>query len=603
MGAVEKDIIDRSFFELVPFNVAIIDKDFNVVKANKKFEEYFGAWENSRCFEVCKKSLAPCKHCKVNEVFETGLESVSDETGVNQKGKICKYIVHFSPIKDEKGEVQYVIEMSSDVTEANLREQESNILFERVPCYITMIDRNYKIIRSNEKFRDTFGDVESKFCYEVYKKSSTPCNKCPARLSFEDGNEHSSAQIGLSYSGDEKHYIVNTTPIASDKDGISLVMEIATDITEINNLQEQLQKDHDFHTTVINNSSNGIVALNNEGGIRIFNPMAREMLNWKSADKPDLDNIRKMLPESFFKSLGKEHDKLGVREQNIHTVDDNEIPVKFDGVALKSQEEYLGKVAFMQDLRHIKQLERDKLDAERLAAVGQTVAGLAHTIKNILMGLEGGMYMVDSGLRSANTSRIFEGWDVLQRNFTKTTQLVKDFLSFSKGKLPVLKMVDPNAIVDNIIDLYHDTASNRGVKLIAELAPDMKLAPLDPEGMEACLTNLVSNGIDASLLREDKKGIVILRTIENDDEIIFEVVDNGSGMEDEVYEKIFTTFFTTKGGKGTGLGLLTTRKIVQEHGGAIEVDTEKGIGSTFRIRLPKDRLKMILDETRTSINI
>jgi len=124
--------------------------------------------------------------------------------------------------------------------------------------------------------------------------------------------------------------------------------------------------------------------------------------------------------------------------------------------------------------------------------------------------------------------------------------------------------------------------------------------PLDPEGMEACLTNLVSNGIDAAMWKESEHGQVCIRTRDEGGDLIIEVQDNGTGMDREVKQKVFTTFFTTKGGKGTGLGLLTTRKIVQEHGGSMEVESEEGIGSTFRIRLPRNRLQALMVQVKDS---
>jgi signal transduction histidine kinase len=112
--------------------------------------------------------------------------------------------------------------------------------------------------------------------------------------------------------------------------------------------------------------------------------------------------------------------------------------------------------------------------------------------------------------------------------------------------------------------------------------------------METCLTNLVSNGIDAAMLRGRPGGRVAVRTREEGGDLVFEVADNGCGMDDEVRSKVFTTFFTTKGGKGTGLGLLTTRKIVQEHGGRMEIDSAAEHGSVFRIRLPRRRLESLV---------
>jgi len=273
-----------------------------------------------------------------------------------------------------------------------------------------------------------------------------------------------------------------------------------------------------------------------------------------------------------------------------------EVPVRFRSVELKSRGKRLGTAAFMQDLRELKRLEAEKLDAERLAAVGQTVAGLAHTIKNMLMGLEGGMYMVDIGLHDGDSELILNGWEILQRNFGKTTTLVKDFLGFAKGRLPELRLVDPNALTRDIVELYRETARKQGVELVWEPGEDIQPAFLDPSGMETCLTNLISNGIDAAVMREGSGGRVILRTREENGQLIFESIDNGCGMDWDVKQKVFTTFFTTKGGKGTGLGLLTTRKIVQEHGGSIDVDSIPGEGSIFRIRLSRARLEALAEQ-------
>jgi signal transduction histidine kinase len=215
------------------------------------------------------------------------------------------------------------------------------------------------------------------------------------------------------------------------------------------------------------------------------------------------------------------------------------------------------------------------------------------------MGLEGGMYIVDTGLRQGEPKRIVEGWEILQRNFYKTTDLVKGFLSFAKGKIPTLVPTDPNQIVRDIVNLYYETAKSQNVELVMNLGKTSYNFPLDPEGIEACLTNLISNAIDAAMMREDKKGRVEIRTRFKHATLVFEVSDNGCGMDSEVIQKIFTTFFTTKGNKGTGLGLLTVNKIVKEHGGSLEVESKVDEGSTFRIILPLKRLEMIAKQAQS----
>jgi len=477
-GTELSDWFYRELFQQVPLNVAIIDKDYNIIKANDNFSDYFGNWKGQKCYKVYKNLDYPCVGCNARLTFEDGKVRVSDESGVDQHGKQAHYVVHLAPLrKRANSPVEYIVEMSRDVIETKNWQAEYQLLFERVPCYITVIDRNYKIIRANENFRDNFGDVVGRQCYEVYKKRKTRCPNCPARRTFRDGRVHHSDQVGIKKGGEKAHYLLTTAPLGRDTENIAHVIEISTDIS------------------------------------------------------------------------------------------------------------------------HTKQLEMEIIEAERHAAVGQTVAGLAHSIKNILMGLEGGMYIVGKGLSKDDKEMLDQGWDMLKRNLNKTTSLVRDFLSFSKGRLPNLVMSDPNLLVGEIIQLYKEIAKQVGITLIAELDKKITNVPLDPSGIHTCLTNLVSNAIDACQMSDDREGIVQIKTADKKGVLSFTISDNGTGMDTEVKRKVFTTFFTTKGNQGTGLGLLTTRKIVKEHGGRISVHSKPGEGSYFTMAFPKKRLHALYEET------
>ena len=595
-GALDKELenhLGRSLFELVPFNVSVIDREFRVLAANSNFEEYFGEWRGQRCYEACKGATERCPSCQALATFEDGRVRVSDESGVDRHGRTCHYVVHLAPVKDADGRVQYVIEMTTNLTETRRWQREYDLFFERVPCYVSVIDRNFRIVRANEKFRQAFGETEGRYCYEAYKRRKKPCSHCPAARTFEDGAEHVSSQVGVHQDGTPAYYVVTTSALSRGGHGVAHVIEMASDITKVHELETELKKAHDFYESLVRNAASGILALDAAGEVRIMNPASRALLHWEPRRPPSSERLRTMLPEDFFAAAQGNETLVNIPEASLHAVGGEEVPVRFSTVELRSHGTRLGRAALMEDLREVKRLEQERLEAERLAAVGQTVAGLAHTIKNLLMGLEGGMYMVDTGIRRGDAERIVNGWEILQRNFEKTTALVKDFLSFAKGRLPELTATDPNALARNIVELYHDAAAKQGVELVLETSPEVPEAMLDPRGIETCLTNLVSNGIDAVTTLGHERGRVVVRTREEGDDLVFEVADNGCGIDQEVKAKVFTTFFTTKGGKGTGLGLLTTRKIVQEHGGKMEIASLPGQGSTFRIRLPRSRLKAL----------
>jgi PAS domain S-box-containing protein len=256
----------------------------------------------------------------------------------------------------------------------------------------------------------------------------------------------------------------------------------------------------------------------------------------------------------------------------------------------------LGKIRFIvemsTDITEVKRLEAEKREAERLAAVGETVAGIAHGIKNVLMGLEGGMYAVNTGIELADDARIARGWITLEENVQRISEFVKEFLDFAKGRKTTVAMVDPNVPAQEVSDLFRERAAQAGVRLEVDLQSDLREAPLDEDAIHTCLSNLVSNAIDACMVAEKTRDFVVtLSSREEDDVLVYEVADNGLGMDYEISKKVFSKFFTTKGSdRGTGLGLLTTKRIIHQHGGQISFTSTEGEGSVFRIELPRDSL-------------
>ena len=231
------------------------------------------------------------------------------------------------------------------------------------------------------------------------------------------------------------------------------------------------------------------------------------------------------------------------------------------------------------------QLTRAAVDAARLAAVGQAVAGVAHSMKNLLYGLQGGLYVFRKDLKKANTEIPTRGLEMIERNFGRLFSLVREMLSYTKEHKPEYGTADPNEILRSVVELMRPAAQERGVRLSVEPQAVSGTVELDKDGIHHCVLNLVSNAIDAC--EEEGAAVSVSARDVGSDWIMIQVSDQGCGMDEKSRRCLFQPFFSSKGSKGTGLGLSVTRKIVHEHGGRIEVDSEEGKGSTFRILLPR----------------
>ncbi len=226
-----------------------------------------------------------------------------------------------------------------------------------------------------------------------------------------------------------------------------------------------------------------------------------------------------------------------------------------------------------------------RLKSERLAAVGQTVASLSHSIKNILQGLRGGADVVELGLRKGNVKLLRNGWEIVSRNLDRIYELTMNMLAFSKQRNPELELTNVGRVLEEVAQLVQQQFEARTVALITDVAPDLPPVPLDASGIHQAVLNLLNNALDAV---EPDSGVVSLRAEYDADkeQVRILVSDNGQGMTQRTMNQLFEPFHSTKGMRGTGLGLVVTKKIVDEHRGRIQVESTRGEGTTFTIELP-----------------
>ena len=222
---------------------------------------------------------------------------------------------------------------------------------------------------------------------------------------------------------------------------------------------------------------------------------------------------------------------------------------------------------------------------ERLAAVGETVAGLAHCIKNILNGIRGGAYMVDLALRNQDDNTLMKGWEMVKRNNGFMHDLALDMLAYAKERAPAYQSCEANKIVSNVCETMAPCAREKGVCLEWTENADLSAVVVDPTGIQRCLLNLVGNAIEACPTGQDAS-VRVATMLLPEERFSISVTDTGCGIPEQDLAKLFQVFFSTKGAKGTGLGLAVTRKIIEEHGGHIAVDSAVDRGTTFTMVLP-----------------
>ena len=233
------------------------------------------------------------------------------------------------------------------------------------------------------------------------------------------------------------------------------------------------------------------------------------------------------------------------------------------------------------------ELYSNRVRQERLAAVGETVASLSHSIKNILQGMRGGADVVELGLRKTNLNVVLKGWQIVARNLNRIYDLTMNMLAFSAQRDPDRVMTNLPKLLNECVTMMQLHYDKKHTVLICDFADDFPPVPIDPAGIHQAILNLLNNALDAV---EQDKGIVTISCEYDADQsqAWIRVRDNGVGIDRAQLDRIFQPFCSTKGLRGTGLGLVVTRKILQEHGGTIDVESTPGNGSIFTLKLPFD---------------
>jgi len=458
--------------------------------------------------------------------------------------------------------------------------------FDEMPCYLTVQDRDLKIVDANRRFVENFGEYEGRYCYQVYKKRAEICEDCPVERTFADGKRHRSEERVRTLDGREVSVIVYTTPIRNEDGEITSVMEMSTNITRIKRLQRQLQEsqmkyqqlfeevpcyisiqDHDLRIVGANRT-------NRDAFGTFFGCKCYEV--YKGRDKACDPCV---VLQTF--ADGEVH----VHEEVVTNRHGEKVIVMVTTAPVHNADGEIDSVIEVSaDITQIRELQ------SKLSSVGMVISSISHDLKGLLNGMDGGIYLVDTGLKTENQDRVTRGWEMVQRNVDRIRSTVLDILYYAKDREPDWQEVRAEEIVAEVAEIMRPKAQAQDIAFRVEISPDVSPFAADPSAVRSMLINLIDNSLDACRLdREKEDHEVTLKAESNPEEVIFRLEDNGVGMSQEAREKAFTLFFSSKGSGGTGLGLFIANKIVQAHAGKIEVESELGRGASFRVRFPRER--------------
>ncbi|MEE8558661.1 MAG: ATP-binding protein, partial [Myxococcota bacterium] len=355
----------------------------------------------------------------------------------------------------------------------------------------------------------------------------------------------------------------------------------------------QLRELGEMYRKIVDNVSSGLMTVDREGRIASFNREAERISGWGREEAVGTA-LAAVLPTVADRVRGTEtsdDDSIGVpgevaaRRAVAATVrGGRELFLGFSTSPLRGEKgEPEGQIVIFQDLTRVVEMERRLRLSERLAAVGQLAAGLAHEVRNPLASLSGAIELLERETRPAAESSV-RLFGIVQRETRRLNRLVSDFLDFARPSPPRPGSVPLLSLLEEVRDLI-----GRGGPNMARVeidVPDGCVVVGDRDQLHQLLWNLLLNAVQAEPRDDTVRVRARLETSESGDPTVeVTVEDRGQGIPAEVLSQVFDPFFTTKA-KGTGLGLATVHRILEAHGGSAEISSQVGEGTTVRVRLP-----------------
>jgi len=456
--------------------------------------------------------------------------------------------------------------------------------FEMMPAYLTILDRDLRIVEANQRFRQDFGDYEGKCCYQINQHRSERCENCPAERTFRDGQSHGNEEKFTNSLGNEAFSLVYTTPIANDAGQITHVMRMATDITEIKLLQNQIRDSRERYRQLFEEVPCYISIQDPNLRIVEANRRLREDFAGLPGDKcyrAYMHRAEPCVPCVAKQTFGD--GQVHQSEEVMTSSRGDQVNVLVYTAPVRDAQGQIKHIIEMgTDITQIRQLQ------SQLTSLGLIISSISHGIKGLLTSLDGGVYLVNTGLAKNDRARFEQGWKMVERNITRVRRMVLDLLYYAKDRVPELETIPAQAVAEEVCEVMRGKAVEIGIGFRWEIDKNTGNLDADSKAIRSLLVNLVENAIDACRVDKKKAAHLVRIGLKGyPDHIEFEVEDNGIGMDEEIRERAFSLFFSSKRGSGTGLGLFISNKIAQAHGGEIKIESELNKGTRMIVKLPR----------------
>jgi histidine kinase len=475
--------------------------------------------------------------------------------------------------------------------------EEYQTLFREVPCQISVQDREFRIIQTNRVFMERFGDRLGEHCYRAYKDLDRKCPDCPVDRTFLDGQSHNSEEVVLSKDGSPVYILVSTSPIVNEAGDIIAAIEMATDITEVRLLEQELKRSEEKYRTLFNSDPNPIFVFHpttlkimdaNKRAIKHYGYSTEELFAktfLDLADPSEWERLRKALAT-------EEGIVVKVKHLRRHG-EPIMVTVRFSRLSHMGLE---AVVATTPDITERVRNEELLIQAGKMATLGEMSTGVAHELNQPLSVIKTAASFLKKKTERSEAvppATLLTLVQEMDNQVDRASNIITHLRQFGR-KTDIRKAdVQINDCIQGTFTVLGRQLELHGVKVELELSDSLPPIKGERNRLEQVFLNLIMNARDALDDKEAQAGgdpvekILRIFSYREGNRVVATVADTGVGMSEAVKEKIFEPFYTTKPvGKGTGLGLSISFGIVRDYDGTIEVESRQGRGTTFKLSFP-----------------